>query len=69
VSLERRTFGSGGPNGARVFWPAGLEQLRPAERAAALQRGYWPDGDHIVTRDGRRLYRPVEAARLKDETR
>lgn len=46
---------SGGPHGARVYWPAGLEQLAPAERAAVLERGWWRDGDEIVTRDGRRL--------------
>ncbi len=65
VVTAPRVFGNGGPNGARVLWPAGLEALTPAERVAALARGYWPDGDHIITRDGRRLYRPVEARRLR----
>jgi hypothetical protein len=61
-----RGFGGprGGGNGVAVWWPAGLEALTPAERAAALERGYWPDGDHIITRDGRRLHRPAEARRL-----
>lgn len=63
-----RRYGSGGPNGSRVFWPAGLEELSPAARVEALERGHWPDGDHIITRDGRRLYRPTEAARLREDT-
>jgi hypothetical protein len=49
------TFGGGGPHGSRVYWPAGLAELTPAERADALKRGWWTDGDHIVTRDGQRL--------------
>lgn len=61
------TFGNGGPNGARVFWPAGLESLSPAGRVRALERGHWPDGDHIITSDGRRLHRPLEAARLRED--
>lgn len=40
---------------ARCYWPAGLAELSPAERAAALERGWWRDGDHIVTREGQRF--------------
>lgn len=57
----------GGPNGTGVWWPAGLERLTPRERADALERGWWADGDHIVTRQGERLWRPVEARRLHAE--
>jgi hypothetical protein len=53
----------------RVWWPAGLGELPPAERVAALARGYWPDGDHVIFADGRRLYRPGEARRLEAERR
>lgn len=47
-------IGNGGPNGCRVWWPAGLDELPPAERAAAITRGWWFDGDAIVTIEGRR---------------
>lgn len=40
---------------ARCYWPAGLEALSPAERAAALERGYWLDGSALVLRSGLRL--------------
>lgn len=49
--------GSGGPNGDRVWWPAGLAEMTPAERVHALAHGWWYDGSEIVTRDGRRLWR------------
>ena len=54
---------SGGPNGAAVWWPAGLERMTATERVEALARGWWPEGDgkHIITRDGRKLYRPASA--------
>ncbi len=42
--------------------------IHHAERARALDRGYWPDGDHIVTRDGRRMFRPTMAAQLREDT-
>lgn len=61
-----RVFGCGGPNGNRVWWPAGLESLTPAERVAALERGSWADGDHVIFADGRRLYLPGEARRLRE---
>jgi hypothetical protein len=60
-------YGNGGPNGARVWWPAGLGELAPADRVAALARGWWDDGDHVVFADGRREYRPAEARRLRRE--
>lgn len=47
--------GSGGPNGDRVWWPAGLAEMTPSERVNALAHGWWYDGLDIVTRDGRRL--------------
>jgi hypothetical protein len=64
--MSSRVYGNGGPNGMRVWWPVGLADLNPAARAAALERGYWPDGDHIITRDGRRIHRPTEAKRLRE---
>jgi hypothetical protein len=43
-----------------------LQDLSPADRVAALERGWWRDGDsYIVTRAGERLYRPTEARRLE----
>lgn len=67
MTATANIYGNGGPNGARVFWPAGLEIMSPGERVEALRRGHWPDGDtgYIVTRDGRRIYLPGEAARLR----
>lgn len=47
--------GTGGPNGVRVWWPAGLGDLTPAERVEALERGWWRDGDYVVTREGERI--------------
>jgi len=47
--------GAGGPNGERVYWPAGFERMTPAERVKALEVGWWLDGDAIVTRNGERL--------------
>lgn len=59
--------GSGGPNGDRVWWPAGLEHASPSERVTALDRGYWFDGPDLVTRDGRRLS-PVPTALSTDHS-
>jgi hypothetical protein len=52
-----------------VWWPAGLQELTPTQRAHALKLGFWPDGDepYIVTRSGRRLYRPSSARQLRSE--
>jgi hypothetical protein len=58
MTAPEPTYGSGGPHGSRVYWPAGLAELEPADRAAALQRGWWHDGEHVVTRDGRRMLTP-----------
>ena len=57
--------GSGGPNGDRVWWPAGLCEMTPSERVHALAHGWWYDGADIVTRDGRRLS-PVSTALSTD---
>lgn len=43
---------SGGPHGARVWWPAGLQEMTPRERVDALERGYWLHEGRIVHRDG-----------------
>jgi hypothetical protein len=59
---ERTTVkGYGYPHGERVWWPAGLERMTPAERIAALDAGWWLDDDAIVTRKGERL--PLEDPR------
>lgn len=34
-------MGVGGFTGYRIWWPAGLESMTPAERAEALERGWW----------------------------
>ncbi len=49
-------YGNGGPNGARVYWPIGLAELSPAERAEALARGWWDVKDE-TTGETLRVYR------------
>jgi hypothetical protein len=45
-------YGNGGPHGARVWWPAGLQEKTPLERAQALQRGYWLHEGQVIHREG-----------------
>ena len=49
--------GNGGPNGVSVWWPTGLQQMRPGERAAALELGWWRDGTTTITRSGK-VFKP-----------
>lgn len=48
----QETFETSRGFGYRVWWPAGLAELSPTERAKALKRGWWHDGDRIIHRDG-----------------
>lgn len=45
------------PDGERIYWPAGFENMTAEERQAAIDRGYWIDGDFIQHFSGRRKRR------------